>query len=302
MGIEIHRLTAQDGAELRWASNASFADKPAATVVLLGGRAEFIEKHEHSLRALEDRNFLFYTMDWRGQGLSSRLLEDRHKGYIHSFSQYVADLDRFVKKVVLPHAVRPVFFLAHSMGGHISLRYLGEKQPPISGAVLVSPMLDICTFPMPRLLVRGFARMAVSAGLAAKYIPGDGPYDPENKPFANNPLTSDRQQFMQEHEKIAQNPDLALGGVTYGWLLEAFRSIDRLSRSSFLRNIKTRVLMAYGGCDRVVSAAAIQRACEKLPRCRCIGLPRARHEILNEAEQIRRAFWREFDQWVQSAP
>jgi len=302
MGKGINWLATRDGAKLRWLSNAFSVDKPAATVVLLGGRAEFIEKHEESLQALANRNFRVYTMDWRGQGLSSRLLEDRHKGYIHSFSQYVADLDRFIQEVVLPRAARPVFFLAHSMGGHIVLRYLGEKRPPVSGAVLVSPMLDIRTFPLPRLLAGAFARMAVSFGLSAEYIPGDGPYNPDSKPFANNPLTSDWQQFMQERRKIAQNPDLALGGVTYGWLLQAFRSIDRLARPAFLQRIETPVLMVYGSRDRVVSAPAIQRACEKLSDCRCICLSRARHEILNEAGPIRRAFWREFDQWVQSAP
>lgn len=292
-------FTAPDGAIIRYAVNTGAVTAAAATIVLLGGRSEFIEKYEDTIEALSRRNYRVYTMDWRGQGLSSRLLKDRHKGHIESFRQYLNDLHFFMETFVRPNAAGPVIFLAHSMGAHIVLRFLIEQSPPAAAAVLVSPMIHIRTFPLPRALAGRLAKLAVRAGLAGCYIPGEGPYQPGGKRFKNNPLTSDRERFMEEHRKIAQNPDLAIGGVTWGWLAAAMQSIDRLLSESAGETFKTPVLIIGGSADRVVSLPAMRHICRRLPECRLVMISRARHEILNEAASVRRLFWQEFDRFIE---
>lgn len=290
-----------DGSFLRYARLAPASDACAGTVVLLGGRAEFIEKHEETIAELNRRHFLVYAMDWRGQGLSSRLLRDRQKGHILTFNQYIEDLGIFMDTIVWPNAVSPVLFLAHSMGGHIALRYLIEKDVKAAPAVLVSPMIRIRTHPLPHGVARRLACLAVRAGCATRFIMGAGPYDPNRKPFKNNPLTSDWQRFAEEGRKIAENPDLAIGGVTYGWLCAALESIDGLLSSAHLEEMKAPVLIVGGGDERVVSVPAMQAFCRRLANCRCVVINHARHEILKEAEPMRQAFWSEFDNFVQTA-
>ncbi len=289
----------RDNLSIRYANYTPEGPPPAGTVVLLGGRAEFIEKHQETIEELNQRHLAIYTMDWRGQGLSSRLLDDRHKGHIDSFDWYIDDLDLFMQTRVLPNAHPPLIFLAHSMGGHITLRYLRRSTVAISGAVLVSPMIKIQTKPLPYPLVRRLVRMASRSNWSEHYIPGDSFYDPEQKPFKNNPLTNDPERFKDERQKIEANPDLALGGVTYGWLSAAFDSIDAIAGADNWKSMAVPVLMLGGSADRVVSIPDIQWMCQRLASCRCIILENAKHEILNETDSIRRQFWLEFDQFIE---
>lgn len=268
------------------------------SVIYLGGRAEFIEKNVEIIDDLLKKRFDIYTMDWRGQGLSDRLLPNRHKGYIKSFRQYVDDLNRFMTMIVYPSARRPLIFLSHSMGGHITLRYLYDFQRKIDRAVLLAPMIDIDTRPIPpdfaRWIVKGVMRM----GLDRHYIPGAGNYNPTKNAFRGNRLTGDPCRFMDEHRAIAENPHLALGGATWGWLAAAFESIELIRAAGYAETIATPILMVYGRQDRVVSQRAQQEICRRLPNCTCIAIDTARHEILKETDEIRNLFWTIFDQFA----
>ena len=62
------------GASLRAARFPAAPDVPAQGVcVLLNGQTEFIEKYFEVIDELRGRGFSVATMDWRGQGDSSRL-------------------------------------------------------------------------------------------------------------------------------------------------------------------------------------------------------------------------------------
>jgi len=81
-----------DGVNLRF---ARWPPPPGrkGTVLVLQGRAEFIEKYFETVRDLRARGFAVVTFDWRGQGLSDRALSNRHKGYVRSFSNFITDLE-----------------------------------------------------------------------------------------------------------------------------------------------------------------------------------------------------------------
>src|SRR3974377_2297316 len=82
-----------DGVTLRFARWAPPRGRKG-TVVLLQGRAEFIEKYFETVRDLRARGFAVATFDWRGQGLSDRALSDRRKGHVSNFFEYATDLER----------------------------------------------------------------------------------------------------------------------------------------------------------------------------------------------------------------
>ena len=288
----------QDNLSIRYASYAPDGPAAAGTVILLGGRAEFIEKHQETIEDLTHRHFAVYTMDWCGQGLSDRLLKDRQKGHVDSFDRHIDDLDFFVETIVRPNAAFPLIFLAHSMGGHIALRYLRRASAYFSGAILVSPMINIRTKSVPYPLARKLVRLASRHNWSERYIPGASHYDPEQKPFENNPLTNDPERFMDEKQKIADNPALAIGGVTYGWLSAAFDSIDVMFAADGWKKLTVPILMLGGSADQVISISAMQQMCQRLADCRCVIIQNAKHEILKETNSIRRQFWHEFDQFI----
>src|SRR5215831_20550427 len=89
------------------------------TVCVFPGRAEFIEKYFETVRDLRARGFAVAMLDWRGQGLSTRALRNRRKGYVRNFSQYQIDLETFINEVVLPDCPPPLFALGQSMGATI---------------------------------------------------------------------------------------------------------------------------------------------------------------------------------------
>jgi lysophospholipase len=64
-------LKTRDGVGLRFARWLPPAGRKG-TVVLLQGRAEWIEKYFETVRDLRARGFAVATIDWRGQGLSSK--------------------------------------------------------------------------------------------------------------------------------------------------------------------------------------------------------------------------------------
>jgi lysophospholipase len=267
------------------------------SILLLGGRREFMEKYEETIGELNQRGFDVYSFDWRGQGLSSRLLNNRHKGFIDSYDTYLKDLYLFFSKKVNPLAVSPLIIFGHSMGGHIALRFIHDHPDVADQVVLTSPMVNILTSSVSRRLIRFIAWCAVKAGLKHIYVRGSGDYDPNEK-FERNWLTSDPERFMDEKTKIAKNPDLALGGVTYGWLSATFKSIDRVHDSGFAEKITTPALIISAGDDKIVSNDDQRRISNLLKNCRFTEISGARHEILVETDAVRSVFWAEFDRFT----
>lgn len=297
MNIQFDYFNAYDGLKIRYGTVAS-NPKAIGSVILLGGRAEFIEKHSETISELKCRGFNVYAMDWRGQGLSRRILKDRQKGFVSSYDDYVLDLWYFIKQHVISPPVRPIIILAHSMGGHIALRFLHDHPGIIDKAVLLSPMIDINTSPLPPGMVRWFIQSAKRHGLSKEYIVFAKNYNPSNKHFKNNRLTSDPVRFFHERQSVAENPQLSLGGVTYGWLWASFASIDILFNPDYTIKISLPVLIMSGSEERVVSLKALSQFAKWLPDCEHVSIDGARHEILKENDGIREKFWIAFDRFV----
>jgi len=253
-------------------------------------------KNTETIGELIERGFDVYSMDWRGQGLSTRMLADRHKGFIEDFDVYLNDLKLFVSNRVIPNAIGPVMILAHSMGGHMALRFIHDHPGMADRMVLTAPMIDIFGSSLTRWGARFISRAANKAGFNRSYVFGSG-IDTDEK-FEGNNLTSDPVRFMATAKKIEENPDLALGGVTFGWVSAALKSIDILRNPGFAEQIRTPILMISAGEDRIVSNTAQKKICSLLPNCRFMEIPGARHEILVETDAVRSVFWHEFDRFT----
>lgn len=294
-------ITTAGGVHLRYGIFPGKKHRNAGCVILLSGRTEFMEKYSETIRDLQHRGYEVFTFDWRGQGLSTRPLQNRHKGFIDDYQEYIDDLDIFFKTVVKPRAAGPYILLAHSMGAHIALRYLHLHPTAVKKTILISPMFDINTAPFPRKVAKLLTRIMVNFPVRRSrhaYAFGQSDYHFDNHLFENNPLTSDPVRFMADKTEIEKNNHLALGGVTFGWLEATYDSIEKIHRPEFLHGITTPVLIVGAGADTVVCMKAQKHVCAHLPDCRMEIIPCARHELLMERNIFRNVFWDIFDSFT----
>ena len=119
-GAQPCMVTTADGLCLRAASWQPQKHQ-RGTILMLQGRAEFIEKYFETITRFLDLGFAVICFDWRGQGGSDRLLNDPMKGHIERFEDYQKDLHA-IRSHYAGLLQKPVLAFAHSMGGMVLLR------------------------------------------------------------------------------------------------------------------------------------------------------------------------------------
>ena len=288
------------GASLRAARFESAPDVPARGVcVLLNGQTEFIEKYFEVIDELRGRGFAVATMDWRGQGGSTRMTEDSRKSFVGDFSEYDEDLDTLMNWVVTPmlaQGEKPVA-LAHSMGAHNLLRLLARRPASFAAAALCAPMIAISFRGQKELLVRSVIRYQLWRGKRADWVWGMEGRDPHKVTFATQLVTSDPQRFERTQMLLREQPDLRLAGATWGWLAAALRSMDWLRGQAAA--VTTPLLIVGAGKDRICITPAAKDFARRAPDADYAEIAEAEHEILMERSAIRAKFWLAFDAFMQ---
>ncbi|HWE78304.1 MAG TPA: alpha/beta hydrolase [Pseudolabrys sp.] len=290
-----------DGVNLRF---ARWAPPPGrkGTVVVLQGRAEYIEKYFETVRDLRARGFAVATFDWRGQGLSDRALADRRKGHVRNFSEYMADVEAIMEQVVLPDCPPPIFALGHSMGGAIAIRACHDGSRWFERVVLSAPMIALPS--QTKMSVAGpFARLFRLFGGGKAYVPSSrGAQTEGSQPFLGNVITSDPVRFARNAAIFEEEPELGLGPPTIAWADAALRMMKRFTDPSYAGRIRQPILMVAAGRDEVVSTPAIEAFGSQLLAGRHLILAGAKHEILQELDVYRGQFWAAFDAFVPGTP
>ena len=290
------QITNADGAMIR-CGRVQPVGHVKGTVVILPGFRECTEKYFEVIRDFLSRGYAVATMDWVGQGGSERLVKsDPQKAHAPSFDHHIRDLLQFLK--TLDPTQKPLIMAAHSMGGHVGLRFLAEHPGLFDCAVLSSPMLDIRTHPMPKPMARNVAKLASASGAATQYVPGGGPWSAKKDAFQDNLRTSDPLRFDHVHQIYQQKPHLQIGDPTYGWVHHSFQSIDVLSDPAYLKKITTPILMQVSQNDMIVERAAQDRAAPLMSNCRLVEIAQSRHEIWMERDDLRQLWLAEVDKFL----
>lgn len=299
-GAQTGTIAGYGGVRLRFARWEPTRGPHRGTICLFQGRTEYIEKYFEVVADLRRRGFAVATLDWRGQGGSERLLGNPRKGHVRSFADFDRDLALFMKEVVLPSCQAPYIALAHSMGGNILLRNASDSGSWFSRMVLCAPMVAISPKelryppPFPRL----FAEIMCALGLARMYAPGGSDASIDQEPFEGNVLTGDAERYARNRMVIEAAPHLGLGSPTLGWLRAALRSTARVSSADYAAQIKVPLLLFAAGMDSVVSTTHIEELGLRLKVGSHVLIPQARHEILQESEDVRKDFWAAFDAYL----
>ncbi len=300
-GVRLVPVRTRDGLTLRAAWWPATGRHPRGTVCLLQGRAEFIEKYHEVVGELLARGFCVVAFDWRGQGGSDRQVRNPRKGHVADFAHFERDLAAVREAILEPLCPKPLFGLAHSMGGAIALVASYEGWLPFRRLVTVAPMVGIGMIRRPRAAML-LARTLAALGLGKRYVPGGGGTSIATQPFPGNRLTGDPIRHARNAEAARAVDTGAVGAPTIGWLAAAHRMMARFEDPAFPTAIRTPILILAAGADPVCATPAIERFAARLRAGHALVLPGAKHEILMERDGVREDFWAAFDAFVPGSP
>ncbi len=260
-------------------------DGRRGSLLLQGGRADFIEKYLEPIGHWQRRGWRVGGFDWRGQGRSGRLAADPWTGHAPSLDPLVDDLAAFVaewrRTTPGPHVLVGI-----SMGGHLVLRLLAERGVAVDAAVLVAPMLGLNSGRLPDRLARTIARAACRMGRAERRAWEQGE-DPVRARALQRRLTGCRDRHGDAGWWKHAQPDIALGPPSWGWIAAAYASIARVMAPEVLERVATPVLLLGAERDRLVRSAPIRAAAARLPDAELRMLAEGAHELLREVDAVR---------------
>ena len=252
------------------------------SLLFAGGRGDFIEKYLEALAHWHGRGWNVAAFDWRGQGAS------RGAGFaFESFDPLVDDLDALLSdwRSTSPG---PQVAIGHSMGGHVLLRLLVERRPALDAAVLVAPMIVVNSSPIPDWLAPEMAEAMCRLGF--------GTVSMWKAPVASGPgsqrqriLTGSLDRYADEAWWWDRQPGWRMTPPSWNWMRAAFRSAAGAFTRERLAAVTLPLLLIGTERDRLVSPAAIRRVAGELPDAEIEMYPDAAHEILREADPVRRA-------------
>ncbi len=271
---------------------------PKGTVVVLGGRGDYMERYFETTRDLMQRGYCVASLDARGQGGSPRLLRSRYRGHLHSFVEHDEDLRAFMTEVVLPDCPPPYYAIGHSTGGHILLRSL-RNRTWFSKAIAVAPLIGIIYGRWPLPLVRLLVFLTTRFGFGWMFLPGQGRRPLASGDFTGNPLTSDRRRWNRDSAILEAAPDLGLGGPTFSWLRAAMASTAELKTMGPGDRLRAPVLIVAAGLDQVVDNEAIREFARRVLGVSLVFIREAMHEILTEGDEVRAQLLAAFDAFIE---
>tara|TARA_R110002049_G_scaffold140930_9_gene302425 strand:- start:32248 stop:33195 length:948 start_codon:yes stop_codon:yes gene_type:complete len=278
-----HWATTSDGTRIRlghWPLKGA-----RGTVLLFPGRTEYIEKYGPCAAELAQRGLGTMAIDWRGQGLADRMLDDPRIGHVDAFGDYQKDVASMVRAARTLNLPRPYFLLAHSMGGCIGLRAVMEGLP-VQAVAFTGPMWGIYVAPHLRQVAWTLAQVMPRIGQGHRLPPGTKlePYV-MTAPFEDNMLTTDAQMYDMMRDQLQAHPELSLGGPSYVWLREAMAETRHLASRAAP---SVPCVTWLGSNERIVATPRIHTRMQHWSGGRLEIVPGGEHEVLMETDELRK--------------
>lgn len=241
---------------------------PRGVVIVAHGLGEHSGRYEELAQDLTRAGLSTYALDHRGHGRS-----EGRRGHVRRFANYVQDLEKFRRRAVGAVGPEvPVFFLGHSLGGLILIRYLQEYPAvPTAGAVISAPLLGLAV-DVPRWKER-----------LARFLSYTIPALPMSTRLPPDYLSHDR-QVVEAYKRDT----LVHDRITPRAYVEVQRAID----IAFHRapRLAPPLLLLVPSADKLVRPDLMQRfasAVGKRRRVRVETYAGFYHEVLNEKARSR---------------
>ena len=264
------------------------------TILLQQGHNEFIEKYFEVIQEFLNREFIIICFDWRGQGMSDRMIDNENKAYIKSFNLHDNDLNEIVSKIIEPYLPKPLIGIGHSMGGCLMLSGFYNHKDKFDFGILSAPMLG---FKNEKFLKSVSSIMNILAK-DTDYLIGSKPNMGVETPFEENDLTTDIFRYKRTQSLVRNHPTLRLWGVTNAFAKAINERFKIIRQKGWVEKISTKILVLNNTKDRVVDANKIRSTTTRLPNKKIITFSNTEHEIFMEKDEFRKEMWGEIDTFL----
>ncbi len=271
---------------------------PDAVVICLQGVKEFSEKYYEIARWCNDNNFAFWTMDWAGQGKSTRYLKNPQKRHNTNFDEDIADLHYFIMEYIKHSSVHPdkgripMAMLAHSMGANIGMHYIQKYPETFECAAFSAPLIGIKAFEKVPQKLALTAAFICNLFAGKSYIPKGSNWKPKDEDDFK--LSSDPIRDKIDDKWCESNPELQCGDITFGWVYEAQKSCLKLQKSTADEGIELPCLFGIPAHENLVDNKISKKVIANIKNAKTIDYPNSYHEILMEKDEIRDDFLKAF--------
>ena len=281
--VKAYWLVTSDDVRIRvahWPSK--FTEK--GTVFIFQGRTENIEKYGRAVKALQAAGYSAFAIDWRGQGLSDRLDDDRMLGHVDNYSDYQKDVAAMLEAADVLDLPKPWFLFGHSLGACVGLRALSEGLP-MSACAFSAPLWDINLSVFQRYAAWPLTWTAQLIGKGHAYAPGTrGESYVLTTPFDGNRLRHDESSYRY-YQSVSKNlEDQQVGGPSMGWLHQTLKETRALSK---IKSPDVPCITFCGGEDSIVAIPAVEDRMARWPQGKFVLIPKARHDVLYEIPSVR---------------
>jgi len=275
-------VSTSDGVRIR--IGGWHAPHPKGTILMFTGRTEYIEKYGRNAADFVAKGYNVLSLDWRGQGLSDRLIEDVRAGHVETFVDYQRDLAALMAHADDAGFAGPYYLIAHSMGGTIGLRALCEGLD-VKAVAFSSPMWGIALPVQFRPFANLIAKTAVAFGHGQKYIVTGSPDSyVATHGFDGNELTNDADMYAYMQRQVHAVPQFALGSPTMKWLRSAFEEIAHIQA---IPAPDVPCLTYLGTNEEIVNPSKVRKRASNWPGADLVVIEGGRHEMLMDVPGLR---------------
>ena len=293
-GIESYFVNMNDGIKIRVCHWLQQKEKSTGTIFLQQGHNEFIEKYYETIQEFIDRGYSVICFDWRGQGMSERMIDDINKSFINDFKRHDKDLEKILEEIIDPFFPKPLIGIGHSMGGCLMLSAFHNHPKKFDYGILSAPMLGFKN--------ENFLRTASSLMNFFKkdtdYLIGSKPNMGIETPFEENDLTTDQDRYKRTQMLVRKMPSIRLWGVTNSFAKAVNKRFKLIRSKNWAEQIDLKILILNSLKDRVVYSKKTSEMAKRLKKSTIINFNSCEHEVFMEKDEHRKKFWKEFDNFI----
>ena len=293
-GIKSYFVNMDDGIKIRVCHWLQQKEKSIGTILLQQGHNEFIEKYYETIQEFIDRGYSVICFDWRGQGMSERMIDDINKSFINDFERHDKDLEKILVEIIDPFFSKPLIGIGHSMGGCLMLSAFKNHPDKFSHGILSAPMLG---FKNERFLRTASSIMRVFTK-DTDYLIGSKPNMGIETPFEENDLTTDRFRYKRTQKLVRKKPDIRLWGVTNAFAKSVSNRFKTIRKKNWVEDIKTKILIINSINDKVVDSNKTLEINKRLKNSKIVNFQNCEHEIFIENDINRKILWEAIDSFL----